>query len=314
MVRQRSAKSLYGGSIPPQASFHNCNQNGMSNLVNRVDQYYIDTAWDYKHLWIGKALAVHFGYYDDRAISHNTALLNMNEVLAKKANIQNNEKVIDAGCGIGGSSIWLAKTKNCEVVGLNIVDWQIKEAFLNASHAGVSDKVHFIKADYAHVPLCDHTFNVFWALESLVHAQRKEDVIREAHRLLNDDGRIVIAEYMLRENPTLNHEEYKFLNPWLKGWSMPDLLTSSNYEEYLRSAGFTNIQKFDIGRNVCHSLQRLKWLCRLALPGAMMMESLGLFTKGRVANIKGSLRQISTFKKGYWSYYIIVATKAATYI
>lgn len=250
----------------------------INDIVSQVNRYYTDTAWDYKYLWISKALAVHFGYYDDTITNHNTSLLKMNAILADKIDVRKGEKVIDAGCGVGGSSIWLTTNKQCEVTGINIVDQQLAEAAINAERAGVLDKVKFVKADYSDLPF-ESTFDVFWALESIVHAYDKEKVISEAYRVLNTKGRIVVAEYMLREKPPLNKKEQEFLFPWLDGWSMPSLLTSSEYEKILSSVGFTNIQKININRNVHPSLQRLKWLCRLFLPGAMTMESLGFLLK-----------------------------------
>jgi tocopherol O-methyltransferase len=223
--------------------------------------------------------------------------------------MKSGEKVIDAGCGIGGSSIWLANSKNCEVTGINIVDTQLQQASKNAIKAGVGHKVKFLKADYTHLPIKDKTHDVFWALESVVHAPNKADVVKEAFRVLDEGGRIVMAEYLLREKPPLSKEENAYLQPWLEGWSMPSLETISGYKEYLKSAGFANIQFFNINENVRPSLRRLRLLCNLALPGARVMELFGLFTRERVANIEGSLRQISAFDKGCWDYFIITATK-----
>lgn len=279
---------------------------GLSDSINR---YYIDTAWDYKYLWITKAFALHFGYYDQKAKRHKDALLRMNEVMVESASIKDREKILDAGCGLGGSSIWLAKNKNCQVTGTNIVNSQIRQAKENAKNEGVEYKVNFIQADYATLPIQDETYDVFWALESIVHAPDKKAVIREAFRILNNGGRIVMTEYLLRENPELNESEGKYLTPWLNGWSMPSLETLSNYRKYLEQAGFTDVASININKNISPSLKRLKFLCNLALPGAMLMESLGLFTHQRVDNIKGSLRQISAFEKGYWNYFIITANK-----
>lgn len=281
----------------------------IDNLVEDINRYYIDTAWDYKYLWISEALALHFGYYDKQTRNHKDAVMRMNEVMAEKAEIKSGEKIIDAGCGIGGSSIWLAKNKNCEVTGINIVDTQLLQATKNATEAGLGNKVKFLKADYTHLPIDENVCDVFWALESVVHAPNKAGVVKEAFRVLNKGGRIVMAEYLLRENPPLSKEENAYLLPWLQGWSMPSLETISGYREYLKSAGFENIQFFNVNKNVRPSLRRLRLLCNLALPGARVMELFGLFSRERVANIEASLRQISAFDKGYWDYFIITASK-----
>ena len=173
----------------------------MVTLSADINRYYQDTAWDYKYLWMGRTLAVHFGYYDQVAKKHADALLRMNEILAEKAKIQKTDKVLDAGCGVGGSVIWLAKNKNCFVTGINIIEQQLEEAKTNAKEAGVNKQVNFIKANYANVPVLSGSYDIFWALESIVHSPDKEAVVAEASRVLKVNGRIVIAEYMLRNSP-----------------------------------------------------------------------------------------------------------------
>lgn len=56
-------------------------------------------------------LAIHMGYYDDSIESHEESLLRLNEIVFDIAKIGENDLVLDAGCGVGGSSIWLAKIK-----------------------------------------------------------------------------------------------------------------------------------------------------------------------------------------------------------
>lgn len=177
------------------------------NQLNKVIRYYDSTAIDYKFLWTGsKDLAIHFGYYTNRTRNHSDSLLEMNKVLAKHAAISYKDKVLDAGCGYGGSSIWLARNIGCKVIGLNIVPFQIKKAKEYARKFNVSDKVDFQNQDYSHTSFEENSFDVVWGLESIVHAENKENFIKEAFRLLRRNGRIIIAEYILRSNPPLSNK------------------------------------------------------------------------------------------------------------
>jgi len=280
-----------------------------TNDTNKINKYYQNTAWDYKHLWRTDALAIHFGYYDETIREHKKALLKMNEVMASFASIESGEHVVDAGCGVGGSSIWLAENLGCYVTGINIVQEQLAEAVDFAKTHQVEKLVKFVNSDYTRLPLADKSQDVFWALESMVHAKDKNAIIKEASRILKNNGKIVLAEYMLREKPELNQKEQEYLNPWLSGWAMPSLYTTSQYEQVLSARGFTNIKILNVSKNITPSLQRLRLMCLFLLPGAMIMRFLRLFTKGRVANIKSSLRQIAAFRGGLWRYIIITARK-----
>ena len=102
-----------------------------------VQSYYEGTRWDYRWVWgVRNTYALHFGYYDEQATHHRAAVANMNKVMADLVNIKPGEKVLDAGCGVGGSSIWLAQHRNCEVVGITPVESQVKDAFRNAQKKG----------------------------------------------------------------------------------------------------------------------------------------------------------------------------------
>ena len=92
---------------------------------NETDQFdaiidYYDRSWfDYSVVWLNKKnLAVHFGFYDENHTSHNAALENLNRVLAKAAEVKAGEYVLDAGCGVAGSAIWLAENNQAHVVGI----------------------------------------------------------------------------------------------------------------------------------------------------------------------------------------------------
>jgi cyclopropane fatty-acyl-phospholipid synthase-like methyltransferase len=98
-----------------------------------VQSYYEGTRWDYRWVWgVRNTYALHFGYYDEQATHHRAAVANMNKVMADLVAIQPGEKVLDAGCGVGGSSIWLAQNRNCTAVGITPVESQVKDAVRNA--------------------------------------------------------------------------------------------------------------------------------------------------------------------------------------
>src|SRR5206468_3719870 len=83
------------------------------------------TQCDYTWFWMSSdSLAMHFGYYDETVRTHDASLLKMNEVLARYAQITSHDHILDAGCGVGGSAIWLARIFGCQVKGITIVPEQ----------------------------------------------------------------------------------------------------------------------------------------------------------------------------------------------
>lgn len=283
--------------------------------TDKVIHYYNSTAVDYKLFWTGpKDLAIHFGYFDASVKSHQASLLKANEIFASYANITARDNVLDAGCGYGGSAIWLAKHIGCHVVGITIVPQQVQQARLFAAKQNVLDNVRFEQMDYTHTSFPDASFDVVWAVESIVHAEHKQDFICEAQRLLHPGGRFLIAEYMLRED--LSVEEKASLSPWLEGWAMPGLLTVSEYSQLLGECGFKHVQVYDITQHIRSSVNRLGKLPLPTLPTAKAFAvvaralcALKLFSQERLKNIQAGICQNRALRLGQWNYIVIRAEK-----
>lgn len=123
--------------------------------------YYDETHPDYVFFWeIEKNLGIHYGYHDRNHIWHNGAVENMNRVLADIAGIKKGEKVLDAGCGIGGSCIWLAKNIGAEAVGLNVHEGQLRLAEKFAEKNKASHLTKFVKGDFCSMDFPDESFDV----------------------------------------------------------------------------------------------------------------------------------------------------------
>jgi ubiquinone/menaquinone biosynthesis C-methylase UbiE len=108
------------------------------SLTDAIVAYYDETWLDYRLLWLnGRNLSVHFGYADAATRGHADALLNMNRVLADRIAIRPGERVLDAGCGVGGSSLWLAQERGAKVVGITPVASQVARARRFAAQRGL---------------------------------------------------------------------------------------------------------------------------------------------------------------------------------
>jgi tocopherol O-methyltransferase len=259
---------------------------------------------------------MHFGYYDESVKSHEAALLRMNEVLADIASIVDGERVLDAGCGYGGSSIWLAKNRNCRVTGISLVAEQVNAAIRFAEEHGVADSVEFFQMDYNATALPDASFDVIWSLESLVHSDEKQAYFREANRLLRPGGRLLIADYTARESPPLSAAEKAILANAEDGWAMAELVPSSEYIAGLRSNGFKTVEVCDFTDKMRPSITRLGKLRLPVWPTANIVVALakaacrvGLYDKTRLRGIEGGAYLVRALRAGLWTYTVLRAEK-----
>ncbi len=274
-----------------------------------IVRYYDETWLDYRMLWLNRDnLAVHFGYTDASTRGHTDALKNMNRVLADRVRIQPGERVLDAGCGVGGSSLWLATERSAEVVGITPVASQVELARGYAADRGLTDRVHFEQADYAETPFSDASFDIVWACESLCHAPSKAAFYQEAARVLRPGGRVIVAEYVRAARPVDPMGE-RLLHEWLDGWAILDIDTPAEHLGYLAAAGFTDSRLDDVTVHTRPSLRRLYRMAYWTYPLAVLGRSTGIRSDTQHGNVIASIRQYQALRHNAWFYSILSARR-----
>jgi ubiquinone/menaquinone biosynthesis C-methylase UbiE len=276
-----------------------------------IVRYYNQTRFDYDVAWLNKDnLAVHFGFYDRNHTRHEEALYNTNRTLANISNIRQGCKVLDAGCGRGGSALWLAAERQAEVAGISPVESQILEARQQAEKRGLHSSVKFIVGDYCQTPFPDASFDVVWACESLCHARQKSCFYQEAYRLLRPGGQLIIAEY-IRSERTCSDKQEKRLMRWLNRWAIPDIDTAEEHRAHALGAGFSSFSLNDYTRYTWISLKNLYKIASRWLWADYLLYALGIRSRSQHHNILGSRMQYQALKEGLWYYGVIWAQKTA---
>ena len=279
------------------------------NALQDIIDYYDQTRFDYNIAWLNaENLAVHFGFYDREHQRHEEALVNTNKVMAREGEIKAGELVLDAGCGKGGSAIWLAKQIGAKVKGVSPVATQIAEARKNAVRLGVGEKVAFEIADYCNTPFADASFDVVWACESLCHAREKKAFYEEAYRVLKPGGRLIIAEYVRRQRP-LSKAGERLLLGWLNRWAIPDIDTAAEHQEHAVAAGFKEFELQDYTPYTWISLKNLHKIARRWLWANYVLYFLRIRRRHQHNNIVGSILQYRALKQDCWFYALIKAQK-----
>ena len=275
----------------------------------QIVDYYDTCESDYRLFWdLNHSHAMHAGYWDEKTRTLRQALRRENEVLAELAGIKEGEHVLDAGCGVGGSSIFLGKTFGCNVVGITLSAKQVQTATQKAIQAGVQDKVKFHEKDYTCTGLPSHTFDVVWAIESVCHAKEKRSFIKEAMRLLKPGGRLILADGFASKIQGSAADQNK-MRCWLEGWGVESLDQADKFQSDLMGEGFADIQFIDITKHVIPSSQRLYRVSWPAIPLSKIGEWVGIRHPAQTANLLSARCQYLTLKKGLWVYGIFHAVK-----
>ena len=279
------------------------------DLVGSIIRYYEHTRFDYSSLWASQSdPALHYGYYDDLCRHHRMAVANANATLAKFAAVKHGDKVLDAGCGRGGSCFWLAEKLGARPVGVNLVPSQIEYANKEAARRGLRGQIEFRRADYTKTPFDDASFDVVWAMESLCHSPRKIDFYSEAYRLLRPGGRLVLAEYMVTENEMLPGDQ-KLVADWLSGWSIPSLDTEAQHADNADACGFERVDVHNWTDRMRRSSLRLYCMAVICHWLSFVLNQAGLRSDVAHANLLSARHQYEALHRGLWQYKILVARK-----
>ena len=273
-----------------------------------ITKYYENNRFTFRYLWNSRQTqAIHFGYYDEKATKHAAALANMNRKLAELACISEHDRVLDAGCGIGGSAIWLAKELGCAVDGIVLVKSQAEEARQNIKKARFDDEITIYEGDYNHTPFEDGQFDVIWALESHCHTDQKAAFYKEAARLLKKGGRLVMADLFL--SPPLSINDENKLKSGLSYWAIPNIDDINMHRTHAIQAGFADLEIQNINPHVERSLRNAYEHAQKWSSTARFLQKIGLINSEQVGNAVGTKLMFEAWLSGNWFYGLAKAVK-----
>jgi MPBQ/MSBQ methyltransferase len=195
-------------------------------------------------------------------------------------------KVLDVGCGIGGSSRILARDYGFEVVGITISPAQVKRA-QSLTPEGIS--AHFQLDDAMALSFADASFDAVWCIEAGPHMPDKAIFAKELMRVLKPNGILVVADWNQRDDRQvpLNWWERLVMRQLLDQWSHPAFSSIEGFAELLEQTGMADtVTTADWTRETLPAWLHSIWVG--------VVRPLGWMRYGLTGFIK-SVREIPTF-------------------
>ena len=220
-------------------------------LYQQIGEFYDASSALWEKIW-GEHM--HHGYYGRNGkykIERRQAQIELIEELLWWGGITPKnapQNILDVGCGIGGSSLYLADKFAAEVTGITLSPRQVSRARERAISAGLEESVEFQLANALKMPFADNSFDLVWSLESGEHMPDKAQFLAECYRVLKPGGKLLLATWCHRETKitgNLTTSEIRHLKEIYRVYCLPYVITLSEYIAIAKQCGLQKIESDD---------------------------------------------------------------------
>jgi cyclopropane fatty-acyl-phospholipid synthase-like methyltransferase len=262
-------------------------QTSQPNDKQKIIKHYDVISPYYRFLW---GEHIHHGYWVRGDESKEKAQLQLIEHLAQRANVRPGSDILDIGCGMGASSLHLAKTYHANATGITISQVQVEIAKKAAAAEHLNAK--FLSMD-AEAMAFQNQFDLLWCVESISHFERREEFFTSAARLLKPGGTLAIIDWFKKTDLTPSQIR-KFIDP-IENGMLAKLQTMDDYESLLTSNNLKITHREVLNKNcaktwdLCIDILRDKELWKIAVRhGAAFVSHLRAFQAMRAGFASGN--------------------------
>lgn len=284
-------------------------------LRKGIAEFYDESSTMWENIWGDH---MHHGFYDSGSTvslaDHRSAQIRMIEEALHFASVcdeptKKPKCIVDVGCGIGGSSRYLARKFGAQSKGITLSPVQAERAQALADAQGLGDKVSFQVADALAQPFPDGQFDLVWSMESGEHMPNKEKFVGELARVAAPGATIIIVTWCHRDlapsEQCLNLEEQKLLSKICDSFFLPAWCSTADYVGLLKSLSLEDIKAADWSEYVAPFWPAV-------IKSALTWKGLTSLVRSGWKTIKGALAMplmIEGYRKGVIKFAIITCRK-----
>lgn len=271
----------------------------IAHFYDRSTQVWLDT-WG-EHM--------HHGYYGDGQSSkdHLQAQVDLVNEMLNWGGVDHASRILDAGCGVGGSSRFLARLLEAEyVLGCTLSPVQAERGTGYNKEAGLDKIVRTEARDMMSLRTTDGPFHLVWSMESAEHIEDKARMLQLFYDLLAPGGRLLMATWCHRETPpALTQKDNRTLDRIRQLYHLPPLVDLPELQSYAEKAGFTGVETDDWSDQVAPFWQAV-------IQSALKLKSLKGLLKAGLPTIRGAIamrHMTRGFKMGTIRFGVLQAEK-----
>ena len=258
---------LYSASVIPSTE--------AAGHTDRVRRYYDATSASFERLGQGGS-AIHRAVWGPGVSSRETAHHHVDElVLAAVPPGVERPAILDLGCGLGASLLYLAGRADVRGEGVTISPLQAARAAALIAQAEAGERVRCREGNYLSLPddlagWADLTFSI----EAFVHSPDPDRYLHEAARSLRPGGRLVICDdFLTAADPPAEPRAARWLHEFRTGWHIGSLLTVDQVRDLATGHGLVLARDLDLTAALDLRRPRDRWISVLVTLGRVVRPS-----------------------------------------
>ncbi|MBX3097421.1 MAG: class I SAM-dependent methyltransferase [Fimbriimonadaceae bacterium] len=152
--------------------------------------------------------------------------------LAERAEIGAGARVLDVGCGLGGSARYLAE-QGATVTGIDLTQEYVEVATALSSLVRLESQTRFLRADATRLPFEDAEFDFVWTEHVQMNIEQKEKFYGEITRVLRPGGKFLFHDVFAGGGGDVH-----FPVPWARNPRVSHLVGPEEMRRLLSTLGF----------------------------------------------------------------------------